>query len=551
MSQWYPSRVSSTDLRGRQGDMQAQDEGAWERLDRLLEDLGQLVVELPAGESKAMRSLAHFFQADAAGLYLAARPGQTIELVDKYQLPASVPCQLGTRLLARGYGHDFSIVQSHMIDAQTGVWAEAARESGWRHVLDYLLPSRTARLLLAYTDRPPGVADRQVKIALRTLALAISNRLVYDQLEALDERNKELGYLLAVGSNYLTEGVIVLDAQGRVTTCNLVGGQLLGYTSQEVLGLPVEGVLASRTDVGQLVQRVLSGQSAFETCQLILYQRHGEPLSASLRIAPLRLPNQPTPSGAVVFFTERMTEQMEAAEKDLRQKNAQLKRMISILAHEIRNPLGSINAVLEYLKPVFSQDESTEQDLEIIHREMRRIDRLLRDAQLVSRPAELETDLQQMTDLLDDLLAGREKLFEERNIEVRRVYGPDLPRIWIDRAQMEQVFDNLILNAVQAMSSGGFLSIEVSVAAPPSGDTGRQPAMLAVKISDSGPGIPPEVRERIFDPFFTTKEGGTGLGLAVAQLIVTQHNGALQVESWPGIGTIFTVALLIEEELNE
>ena len=68
---------------------------------------------------------------------------------------------------------------------------------------------------------------------------------------------------------------------------------------------------------------------------------------------------------------------------------------------------------------------------------------------------------------------------------------------------------------------------------------------------DSGPGIPPEVRERIFDPFFTTKEGGTGLGLAVAQRIVTQHNGALQVESWPGIGTIFTVTLLIEEELNE
>ena len=82
MSQWYPSRVSSTDLRSRQGDLQGQDEGAWERLDRLLEDLDQLVVELPAGESKAMRALARFFQADAAGLYLAARTGQAIELVE-------------------------------------------------------------------------------------------------------------------------------------------------------------------------------------------------------------------------------------------------------------------------------------------------------------------------------------------------------------------------------------------------------------------------------------------------------------------------------------
>jgi two-component system sensor histidine kinase AtoS len=342
-----------------------------------------------------------------------------------------------------------------------------------------------------------------------------------------------------------------LDRAGKVTACNAIGGQLLGYAPQEVIGLPVEGVLASRSDLGHYVQRVLTGQSALETSQPVLYHRHGEPISASLRIVSLRMPRGSAPTGALVFFAERSTEQMEAAENDLRQKNAELKRMISILAHEIRNPLGSIKAVLDYLNPVFLQDESTAQDLKTIQNEIRRMDRLLRDALLVARPSELQTGLCQITDLLDSLLAGREKLFEEQDIQVRRKYQPDLPQAWIDRVQMEQVFDNLIINAVHAMSDGGFLTIEAAVEQTASGASDRRSAVLEVKVGDSGPGIPPEVLDRIFDPFFTTKEGGTGLGLAVARRIVRQHNGTLQVDSWLGIGTIFQVTLPLEESNDE
>jgi PAS domain S-box-containing protein len=466
-----------------------------------------------------------------------------MELVDQYQLPSSVPDQLGASLLARGYDRNHSIIQSRILDAGTGIWAQAAQESGWGQILDYLLPHRTARLLLAYSDRVPRFVDDQARVALRALTMAINYRRAHTQIDVLNRRNEELSNLLTVESDNLTEGVIVLDTEGRVTACNIVGGQLLGYAPQEVIGLPVEGVLASRADIKQYVQRVLSGQSALESCQLYLFHRHGEPISASLRIASLRLPSSSIPGGALVFFAERSTEQMEAAEKDLRQKNAELKRMISILAHEIRNPLGSIKAVLDYLKPVFSRDESTSQNLKTIQNEIRRMDRLLRDALLVARPSELQTGLCQITELLDSLLDGRSKLFEEQDIQVRCKYQPDLPHVWIDRVQMEQVFDNLIINAVHAMSNGGFLTIEAEVMPTPDGRS----AVLEVKVGDSGPGIPPEVLDRIFDPFFTTKEGGTGLGLAVARRIVKEHNGTLEVESWPGIGTIFEVILPLEE----
>ncbi len=148
------------------------------------------------------------------------------------------------------------------------------------------------------------------------------------------------------------------------------------------------------------------------------------------------------------------------------------------------------------------------------------------------------------------MLSGRTQLFEERNITVRYTQQPDLPPVLIDRTQVEQVFDNLILNAIHAMASGGILTIEVGISTAASDSGGSRP-VLAVKIGDSGPGIPSEVLERIFDPFFTTKKEGTGLGLTVARRIVRQHNGALEVESWPGIGTIFVVTLPIQEGLYE
>ncbi len=547
MSQWYSSSLSIAELDGQKGSYPiapVQDYASWHTLAGLMEDLGQLVVEQPVGESDAMCSLARFFQADAAGLYIAAKPGQALALVDGYHLPDGVPLQLGTGLLAQNYGRNPLIIQSRVLDTGTSVWSQVAEESGWNQVLDYLLPYRTARLVLAFSGVAPRLVDEQVKAVLQVLTMAISYRQAHGQISVLNQRNEELSNLLMVGGDHLCEGVFVLDADGKINTCNLVGGQLLGYSAGEIIGLPADGVLASRTDVGALVQKVVSGQSPMETAQVVLYQRHGEPLSASLRIVSLRLSGSAGRLGAIVFLTERLAEQMEAAENDLREKNAELKSMISILAHEIRNPLGSVKAVLDYLKPVFAQDESTSQDLKTIQNEIRRMDRLLQDAQLVARPTELRTEVRQITELLDQLLTGREKLFVEQTIEVRPKFDPDLPLVHIDSIQMEQVFDNLIINAVHAMSAGGSLTIETSVATLENSiaANGNSPG-VKIKIGDSGPGIPAEVLDRIFDPFFTTKEGGTGLGLAIARRIIRQHNGTLEVESWPGIGTIFEVML--------
>jgi signal transduction histidine kinase len=116
-------------------------------------------------------------------------------------------------------------------------------------------------------------------------------------------------------------------------------------------------------------------------------------------------------------------------------------------------------------------------------------------------------------------------------------FSPATPRAAADPRTLEQIIVNLITNAVQAMPDGGTLSVALSAAAAPQGP------MVELKIADTGPGIPPEVRARIFDPFFTTKKEGTGLGLAITRRILNAHKGTIALESYPDAGTVFTVMI--------
>ncbi len=525
---------------------------AWESrhlggFERLIDALVRMVTADRAGREESMATLAYFFGADAAGLYVVPQPGRPMELTDSYNLTSSAPSQLGNAMQTGGKGHVQSITQCHVLDARDGIWARAAQAAGWQEVIVYTLPRCSASLVLAYGGPAAYLAAGFVKASLQSLALSVRHRQALARIRSLRQQRDELDHLVTDGFNRLSEAAVILDSDGKVISCNLLAGQLLGYAIDEILGMPADGFLVSRGDLDQYIQRVLSGRSSLEEHHLTLYQRYGETLPVRMRIAPLRVPGRPAPYGAVVFFSDRGAEQTEVAESGLRQKNVQLERMMSILAHEIRNPLASIKAGLEYLEPTLSHDEDAREDLKAIQSEIHRLNRLLTDALLISRRSEPKTSPQSITDLLDGLLAGRQKLLSERGIAVRKSYQPDLPSVQIDRAQMEQVFDNLIVNAIHAMPDGGDLSATVAASTGPADDPLKRHPTVEIKIGDSGPGIPPEIQERIFDPFFTTKRGGTGLGLAVARRIVGQHYGTLGVESWPGIGSIFVVTLPMED----
>src|SRR6266545_1035648 len=215
-----------------------------------------------------------------------------------------------------------------------------------------------------------------------------------------------------------------------------------------------------------------------------------------------------------------------------------LGELSAVLAHEIRNPLGSIRGTAEILKDDFVPGDRKYEFLEILVKETDRLNRVVQDFLQLARPVEVEQGTCNLTAELREVAALVSAEAASRGIALR-LSPAGLLQVRGDREKLRQVFLNLVLNAVQATPRGG--SIDIAATAVPAGE-GASPS-IEIVFADTGEGMEPTVLGRIFEPFFTTKEGGTGLGLAIAQKIIESHGGSIEVESVPGKGTVFRVTL--------
>lgn len=226
---------------------------------------------------------------------------------------------------------------------------------------------------------------------------------------------------------------------------------------------------------------------------------------------------------------------------------AQSERLASIgmlaagVAHEINNPLGGILALTGLTVEDMRGDDPNRENLEEVIRQTERCRDIVKGLLAFSRQSKSNIQLLDLNTVIEDtlFLVTRQALF--LNITLVRNLAPELPRVLADGSQCQQVFMNILMNAVQAMDERGTITIVTRCASPKS---------VEVAISDTGQGIPPEQIDRIFDPFFTTKASGkgTGLGLSIAYGIVTTHHGTISVASEVGKGSTFTVRLPIADE---
>jgi signal transduction histidine kinase len=202
------------------------------------------------------------------------------------------------------------------------------------------------------------------------------------------------------------------------------------------------------------------------------------------------------------------------------------------LAHEIRNPLASIEGAA-YVAETDSDPAHVSEFLKIIRKETARLNGLVTQFLEFARPQPpqmISTDPAALTDSVLNLVR---QVAAQSTVSLRRTFDESIPPIECDPEQMKQVLLNIVLNAIQAMPSGG----EVLVSAEITGDT------LLLRVKDTGPGIPAERVDEVFDPFFTTKQNGTGLGLPIAYQIVEQHGGELALESNSPEGCSFVIRL--------
>lgn len=215
-----------------------------------------------------------------------------------------------------------------------------------------------------------------------------------------------------------------------------------------------------------------------------------------------------------------------------------LGEMSAMLAHEIRNPLGSIRGTAEILRDDFSPGDRKFEFLEILIKETDRLNRVVEDFLRLARPLEVEKKRCDLAAELREIVALQENEARARGVRLS-LEGGDAPPVAGDTERLRQAFLNLILNGLQATGEGGSVTVRLAML----GAHGDTPAGVEITVSDTGRGIDPTQREKIFTPFFTTKEGGTGLGLVITQRIVEAHGGTIDLESEPGRGTTFRVWL--------
>ncbi len=229
------------------------------------------------------------------------------------------------------------------------------------------------------------------------------------------------------------------------------------------------------------------------------------------------------------------TETLFKAEEQLRtaERLSALGELSASMAHEIRNPLGSIKGAAEILSDAFSKDDARFEFVQILLKETDRLNHILQDFLDFARPKRPRFQESDINEAMEFVLALTAREAEKAGVKVEKKLSPNVARINMDPDLMKQAFLNLVLNAIQAMPTGGVLTIE-SVA---------EKGGTVVKVSDTGVGISTENRKRLFTPFFTTKKNGTGLGLAIVYRIIQHHIGKIDVESEPGKGTTFIIRI--------
>lgn len=350
------------------------------------------------------------------------------------------------------------------------------------------------------------------------------------------------------GLEHLATAVILLNEARHVVYANPGAEVLFAFSAKQINGLPLSQVFPGCEILHSAVENAISTNSPFREHEFVVTTIRQHSLAVTCTVTPVEHSNV-----CLVLEFQQMDQQLRMAREERmlvqQQANAELLRN---LAHEIRNPLGGLRGaaqLLEHELPQVSLREYTQ----VIIKEADRL-QLLMDRLLVPHrvPKYEPTNIHEVLERVRSLLlaespSGFSK--DTTKITVQRDYDTSLPEIIGDREKLIQAVLNIARNAAQAMQANGQKNgnIILRTRAERQVTLAKKRYRVAIKLQiiDNGPGIPAEIRERIFYPLVSGREGGSGLGLTLAQTFITQHHGMIECESEPG-NTCFTILLPIE-----
>ncbi|MEK6304250.1 MAG: ATP-binding protein [Acidobacteriota bacterium] len=331
--------------------------------------------------------------------------------------------------------------------------------------------------------------------------------------------------------SHLEERLLLINREGRVMLASPDAEQILGVNA-ELTGLPIDESLGSDHPLVELVERSFGERRSIPRKTLLVPDgERTRQLLASVQY----IEDAGEPVGVLVSMRDYESFRKYESQWDLSKKLADLGRITSGIAHEVKNPL---NAMVIHLEILRSKLESGSADpkphLEILDSEIKRLDRVVQTFLNFTRPLEIHLEPLDLNSIVSQVASLASTEAEERGVTINTHLTPAPLLIKGDSDLLTQVLLNIIINGCQAMPEGGPLKVTTSRA-------GDGSARIAV--TDRGVGIGDEGRERIFNLYYTTKKGGTGIGLAQAFRAIQLHNGSIRFESEVGVGTTFEIIL--------
>jgi two-component system cell cycle sensor histidine kinase/response regulator CckA len=332
-------------------------------------------------------------------------------------------------------------------------------------------------------------------------------------------------------------GVALGDEEGRLIQANPAYCRIVGCSPDEAAGVFFTEYTHPDDREAEMVlfRELMAGTRDYYTIQKRYVRKDGQACWGALTVTPARGPDG-RPRFAIRMLDD-ITEQKQTMTALMQaEKLAVAGRLAASLAHEINNPLQSVIGCIGLAQEALEEGEDISQYLQVGLDELRRAADVVAGLRnLYREPDPLERKPTDLNNLLGQVLILARRRGEEHRVEVRYEASVDLPPVTLAPDRIEQVFLNLILNAIDAMPDGGELYVGVAPAKDRDG--------VCISFSDCGVGIAPDVMPHLFDPFFTTRPDGLGLGLFISQNIVKEHGGHIEVDSKVGEGTTFRVWL--------
>lgn len=507
-----------------------------QQLLRLIEE-DDLLIAL----QKAVRLIEDFFETPHVSIYqvesnkpeLTRIPGDTNSDLLPFTLPSS-DIRLDQKTSIWTPGHRV-VTEIHKI----------ARISNLTYVgTSALGPGNSASALLVIGQekkQPP----KYLNSILEMFSSAISSILQYFILvNALRTKIDQQDWVIRVNNeilDHVMDGIIILKPDLKIWIINPSAEILLGYQSGEVTGETIDNILVGPDSFFPLLESAKNDFGIHRLGIVHIHNRNGDSVPVDARIVPVI---QEKTLSAIIIYLRDVSENEEIKTRAQHlEHRAVLGEFTAVFAHEVRNPINNISMGLQILSRSFSDDLKSK---EMVDRMIQDCDRLTHQMEGVlafSKPFDAKFESVDLSILLQRILDRWKPRMARVGVQEFFQKSEELPLISADPRLLEQVFTNLIGNAIEAMSDlKGTLAVHIDI----SRSISNYP-QIEVKIIDSGPGIPEEVRGHIFEPFVTTKKAGTGLGLAISKRIITAHRGNITVESYPGGGTVFAVYLPIKQ----